>query len=147
VTGKSDGLSIHRRESLPPRRSPLRSPFFPLSTQPSIASAVCYPGTTSSLWAFRRGKLLIFFRPVKDNLGLKTPGVYSIPCECGQVYIGRTSRSIDTRIKENHRHIRLAHSEKSPPNKPTKKLTKEGDLRRRKTSSLARLNHSCVRNA
>jgi hypothetical protein len=43
-------------KSLPPRTSPLRSPFFPLSTWLSIASAVCCPGT-SSLWAFRRGKL------------------------------------------------------------------------------------------
>jgi hypothetical protein len=50
---------------------------------------------------------------VKDDLGLKTPGVYSIPCECGQVYIGQTGRSIDTRIKEHHRHIRLAHPDKS----------------------------------
>jgi predicted GIY-YIG superfamily endonuclease len=50
---------------------------------------------------------------VKDDLGLKTPGVYSIPCECGQVYIGQTGRSIDTRIKEHHRHIRLAHADKS----------------------------------
>jgi hypothetical protein len=30
-----------------------------------------------------------FLRPVKDDLGLMTPGVYSIPCECGQVYIGQ----------------------------------------------------------
>ena len=25
--------------------------------------------------------------PAKDALGLRTPGVYGIPCECGQVYI------------------------------------------------------------
>jgi hypothetical protein len=30
-----------------------------------------------------------FLRSVKDDLGLKTPGVYSIPCECGQVYTGQ----------------------------------------------------------
>jgi predicted GIY-YIG superfamily endonuclease len=48
---------------------------------------------------------------VKDDLGLKTPGVYSIPCEWGQVYIGQTGRSIDTRIKEHH--IRLAEPDKS----------------------------------
>jgi hypothetical protein len=58
-------------------------------------------------------KIASFLQPVKDNLGLKTPGVYSIPCECGQVYIGETGRSIDTRIKENHRHIRLTHPDKS----------------------------------
>jgi hypothetical protein len=58
-------------------------------------------------------KVANFLRPMKDDLGLKTLGVYSIPCECGQVYIGQTGRSIDTRIKEHHRHIRLAHSDKS----------------------------------
>jgi hypothetical protein len=31
-----------------------------------------------------------FLRPVKDDLGLRTPGVYSTPCECSQVYIGQT---------------------------------------------------------
>jgi len=36
--------------------------------------------------------LLIIFSylpPVKDALGLSTPGVYSIPCECCRVYIGQ----------------------------------------------------------
>jgi hypothetical protein len=50
-----------------------------------------------------------FLRPVKDDLGLKTPGVYSMPCECGQVYIGQTGRSIETRVKKHQRHIRLQH--------------------------------------
>jgi hypothetical protein len=58
-------------------------------------------------------KISSFLRPVKDDLGLRTPGVYSIPCECGQVYIGQTGRSIDTRITEHSRHIRLGHPEKS----------------------------------
>jgi hypothetical protein len=30
-------------------------------------------------------KLSGFLRPVKDNLGLRTQGVYRIPCECGKV--------------------------------------------------------------
>jgi hypothetical protein len=54
-----------------------------------------------------------FLRPVKDDLGLKTPGVYSEPCECGQVHIGQTGRSIGTRVKEHQRHIRLQHPDKS----------------------------------
>jgi hypothetical protein len=58
-------------------------------------------------------KIASFLRPVKDDLGLKTPRVNSIPCECGQVYIGQTGRSIDTGIKERHRHIRLANPDKS----------------------------------
>jgi hypothetical protein len=33
-------------------------------------------------------KVSSFLRPVKDNLELRTPGVYRIPYECGKVYIG-----------------------------------------------------------
>jgi hypothetical protein len=40
-------------------------------------------------------KLSSLLRPVKDHLGLRTPGVYRIPCECGRVYIGQTGRSVD----------------------------------------------------
>lgn len=32
-------------------------------------------------------------RPVKDNLGLKCPGIYRIPCECEIVCIGETDRA------------------------------------------------------
>jgi hypothetical protein len=49
----------------------------------------------------------------KDPIGLKTSGVYSIPCECGQTYIGETSRTIETRVKEHRRHLRLGQPEKS----------------------------------
>jgi hypothetical protein len=35
-------------------------------------------------------KISSFLRPLKDNQGLRTPGVYSIPCDCGEVYIGQT---------------------------------------------------------
>jgi hypothetical protein len=44
-------------------------------------------------------KVSSFLQPVKDNLGLRTSGVYRIPCECGKVYIGQTGRSVDTRWK------------------------------------------------
>jgi hypothetical protein len=52
-------------------------------------------------------------RPVKGDLGLKVPGVYRIPCECGEVYIGQTGRSIEARCKEHLRHIRLEQPEES----------------------------------
>jgi len=58
-------------------------------------------------------KIFNYFPPVKNALGLRTPGVYSIPCECGRVYIGPTGRSIQLRIKEHNRHIRLAQPDKS----------------------------------
>ena len=54
-----------------------------------------------------------YLPPVKDGIGLKTPGVYRIPCECGTVYVGQSGRSIDIRIKEHERHIRLVHPDKS----------------------------------
>jgi len=50
---------------------------------------------------------------VKDALGLRTPGIYSIPSECGRVYIGQSGRSIQTQIKEHNRLIRLAQPDKS----------------------------------
>ena len=45
-------------------------------------------------------------------VGLRTPGVYSIPCECGRVYIRQSGRSIQLRIKEHDRHKRLAQPDK-----------------------------------
>jgi hypothetical protein len=50
---------------------------------------------------------------VNDDVGVKTPGVYSVTCECGKAYTGQTGRSIETRTKEHHRHIRLEQPEKS----------------------------------
>jgi hypothetical protein len=58
-------------------------------------------------------KLFILLRPVKDHLGLRTPGDYRIPCECGRVCIGQTGLSVDIRLKEHQRHIRLEHSDKT----------------------------------
>jgi hypothetical protein len=51
--------------------------------------------------------------PTKDAPGLRTPGIYKIPCECGKVYVGQSGRSIQLRIKEHERHIRLAQPDKS----------------------------------
>jgi hypothetical protein len=58
-------------------------------------------------------KLSSLLRPVKDHLGLRTPGVYRISCECGRVYIGQTGRFVDIRLKEHQRYIRLEHPDRS----------------------------------
>jgi len=58
-------------------------------------------------------KIFRYLPPVKDALGLRTPGICSIPYECGRVYIGQSGRSIQLRIKEHNRHIRLAQPNKS----------------------------------
>jgi hypothetical protein len=57
-------------------------------------------------------KLSSLLCPVEDNLGLRTPGAYRIPCKCDSVYIERTSCSADTRLKEHQRHIQLEYRDK-----------------------------------
>jgi hypothetical protein len=57
--------------------------------------------------------LLSLLRPDKDHFRLRTPGVYSILCVCGRIYIGQTGRSADIRLNEHQRHIRLEHPNKS----------------------------------
>jgi len=39
--------------------------------------------------------------------------VYRIPCECSKVYIGETGRSMQERIKEHNRDIRLTRTQTS----------------------------------
>jgi hypothetical protein len=58
-------------------------------------------------------KVSSFLRSVKDNLGLRTPGVYRIPSECDKVYTGQTGRSMNTRSKEHQRHMCLEYPDKS----------------------------------
>jgi len=50
---------------------------------------------------------------IKDDLGLKIPGINSIHCGYSKVYIGHTGYSTETRMKEHHHHIRLYHLDKS----------------------------------
>jgi hypothetical protein len=49
-------------------------------------------------------KIFSYLPPVNEALGLRTPGIYSIPRECGRVYIGQRGRSIQLRIIEHSRH-------------------------------------------
>jgi hypothetical protein len=42
-------------------------------------------------------KTINMISPVEDNLGLRTSGIYCIPCECGKVYVGQISRTIEIR--------------------------------------------------
>jgi len=58
-------------------------------------------------------KVFSYLPPVKDALGLRTPGIYRIPCECSRIYTGQSSRFFQIRIKEHNRHIRLAQPDKS----------------------------------
>jgi hypothetical protein len=58
-------------------------------------------------------KLSSFLWPIKDDLTVRTPGVYSILCKCGKVYTGQTGHSVKTRVKEHIQHICLYHPNKS----------------------------------
>jgi len=58
-------------------------------------------------------KISSYFPTVKNALGLRISGTYSIPSECGRVYIGQSGRSNQLCIKEHNRHIRLAQPNKS----------------------------------
>jgi len=53
------------------------------------------------------GKILR--NPKDQRPPLISAGIYKIPCSCGQVYIGKTRRIINLRIKEYLRNIRLKH--------------------------------------
>jgi len=58
-------------------------------------------------------KIYSYLPLVKDPLGLRTSGAYSILSECGQVYIGQSGWAIQVRIKERNRYIRLSQTDKS----------------------------------
>jgi len=95
VSNRYDGPSTQRLEPPSRKRRPLRSFFHifrrhngwlsRMLAKQNIKCVVLPPRRISSL-----------LRPAKDDLRFRSPGVYSIPCECGQVYIGQTGGSIET---------------------------------------------------
>ena len=77
------------------------------------ASAECWPNIISKSVALPHRKIASYLLPFKEAIGLSTPGIYSIPCECGSVYIGQSGRTIQHRINEHSRHTKLAQTNKS----------------------------------
>jgi len=57
-------------------------------------------------------KISSYMPPTKDAPALRTPGIYRIPCECDNTYIGQSGRSIQLRIKEHERHVTLVQPDK-----------------------------------
>lgn len=51
-------------------------------------------------------KIRHYLRSVKDNIPLRTQGVYEVPCSCGSSYIGQTKRSIGVRLNEHVKAVR-----------------------------------------
>ncbi len=59
--------------------------------------------------AFKSGKTLrSHLTKVKDTIPITTESsiVYSIPCSCGKVYIGETTRRLEQRLKEHRMLVR-----------------------------------------
>jgi hypothetical protein len=46
-------------------------------------------------------RLSSLLHPVKDNLGLRTPDVYRIPCMCGRAYFEQMGGSVNIKLKEH----------------------------------------------
>lgn len=51
---------------------------------------------------------------VKDLLGLRVPGVYWMPCQCGASYVGQTVRLVSLCITEHKRYLRLRRLKNRP---------------------------------
>ena len=64
---------------------------FPLNLTSVVTETSCdfHEHYIESLEALPHRKIASYLPPVKDAIGLKTPGLYRIPCECGTVYIGQ----------------------------------------------------------
>jgi hypothetical protein len=58
-------------------------------------------------------KISCYLPTNKEQMGLRTTGIYSIHCECGMMYIGQSGSTIQLRIIEHNRSIRSAQPEKS----------------------------------
>jgi hypothetical protein len=102
------------------------------SARPSIAWAECCRGKLS-LWAYRRRRFTFAFGLWRTTCDSRLQ-VYSVPCECGKVYIGQTGRSIETRVEEHHHYIRLENTAiesnssspvSSPPSPDTYRMIRE----------------------
>ena len=61
-------------------------------------------------------KLSNLLRSAKDRIASESDGIYKLDCKkCKTVYIGQTSRSISTRMKEHERAFRLKRPSASAP--------------------------------
>lgn len=50
-------------------------------------------------------------RYVKDDLGLKIPGLYQIPCSCGLYDVGQMGHTVSDHYKKHEQCIRLCYPE------------------------------------
>ena len=106
------------KTSLPRPRTPapphLASVFLPYIGQASHKIQRILKNVNIQVRHRSSGKLHSKLFTHKDRKPPDTqPGVYKIPCECGQFYVGETGRSLRTRLKEHQTSFRRNEWEKS----------------------------------
>jgi len=102
------------RETLDPADGTKARAFLPFygSTSSRIGRILKKQGIRSIFKPSK--KIRQFLRPVKDDLGLRVPGIYKIPSlYCPLGYIGQTRRTVEERLHEHERCIRLEYPDKS----------------------------------
>jgi hypothetical protein len=78
-------LNPPKRAPLQRREDPTSVAFLPsVGTTFNVISRVLSKQNIKTVGLLPR-KLSSFLHPIRDDMTLKTPGVYSIPCECGKV--------------------------------------------------------------
>ena len=96
---------------------PVPNPNFRVSSTQSQTSSTCLPYYKKQ--ASRSTTQPLSFKDFSTPGHKDKPdpsdraGVYEIPCECGNVYIGETVRNLPTRLKEHRAHSRRGDIEKS----------------------------------
>ena len=107
---RTSSVPVTQEEDLTPNKEDEEKESQPLMVIPYIAGLsedtrrVCREFNIRVV--FKSGRTLrSMLVKVKDMLpvGKQSNVVYSIPCSCGQVYIGETKRRLETRLKE-HRY-------------------------------------------
>lgn len=113
VPNREDRPSARRLEPLRPKKKPTSVALPPYVQKTGGRLSRMLAKHKIKFVGLPPRKISSLLRPIKGYLGQRTPGVHSTFCECGQVYIGQTIRSVETRITENHRHVRLGHPDKT----------------------------------
>jgi hypothetical protein len=70
--------------------------------------AGCMPNITKRLFVFQWQKNISKLASNTGSLGLKTPGMYCLLCECSEVYIGKTAITMGTRSREHLKPLHLS---------------------------------------
>jgi len=81
--------------------------------KPTLTAYIPYIQTTYGHLSRMLAKRNIKSVTLPPRKGIKNTRCIQQPCECGRVYIGQSSQSIQLRIKEHNRHIRLTQPDKS----------------------------------